>query len=112
MNTNEAVQSFSALAHESRLDLFRCLVKMGPEGSSVGQLAEATSMKFGTVSAQLTLLAQSGLVASKRQGRTIIYHVNFDAILSLAGFLMKDCCGGADQRVAACCEILDCDLNQ
>lgn len=107
MNANEAIQSFSALAHEGRLALFRHMVKAGTAGSSVGELADAASLKFGTVSAQLLVLAQSGLVTSRRDGRSIIYQVNFDAIASLAGFLMKDCCGGADERIAKCCEILD-----
>ena len=111
MNINDAIQSFSALAHEGRLDLFRYMVKAGAAGASVGELADATGLKFGTVSAQLSILAQGGLVNSKRAGRSIIYQVNVDVIISLAGFLMSDCCGGADERIVKCCEILGCGIK-
>ena len=57
-----------------------------------------------TLSAQLNILSQSGLVTGQRQGRSIIYSANFDAISGLIVFLMEDCCEG---RTDVCAPVLE-----
>lgn len=94
MKSANAVSCLSALAHEGRLTVFRELVQAAPEGLAVGELASCCQLNIGTVSAQLSVLSQSGLISGHRQGRSITYRVNFSAVDDLLGFLMKDCCGG------------------
>lgn len=95
----------SALAHEGRLDLFRRLVKAGPEGMAAGELANAAGANFTTVSAQLSVLANATLVSSRREGRSIRYAADYDAIRSVVAYLMEDCCQGRPEILAPLADI-------
>lgn len=91
---DDAIKRLSALAQDSRLAVFRLLVKAGPEGKAAGDIARALEIPANTLSAQLLLLANAGLVRARRDGRSIIYTVNFDAMRDLLVYLTEDCCGG------------------
>jgi DNA-binding transcriptional ArsR family regulator len=112
MESSEAANVLSALAHPGRLDVFRLLVKAGPQGLSAGDVARATGSLPNTLSANLALLASAGLVASRREGRSIIYAAGYERMGELLAFLMEDCCGGRPEiceplaalaQKAACC---------
>ncbi|MEO1408210.1 MAG: metalloregulator ArsR/SmtB family transcription factor [Pseudomonadota bacterium] len=94
MEIKSALAGLSALAHEGRLSLFRQLVRAGPSGVAAGDLAHAVGANFTTVSAQLAVLANAGLVTNRREGRSIRYIADYDAIRSVMAFLMEDCCQG------------------
>lgn len=94
METAIAVGRLSALAHHTRLDIFRLLVKAGPQGMAAGELASHTDSLANTLSNNLTILSTAGLIASRREGRSIIYAARYDAMSELLNFLMEDCCGG------------------
>ncbi|MGB5324157.1 MAG: hypothetical protein WBN40_01865, partial [Pseudomonadales bacterium] len=40
----------------------------------------------------LSHLAHAGTISSRKEGRSVIYSANFDAIQNLIGFMVKDCC--------------------
>ena len=101
MKTKIALSQLSALAQENRLAVFRLLVKAGHDGLPAGDIATALNVPPNTLSAQLNILSQAGLVTGQRQGRSIIYSANFDAISGLIVFLMEDCCEGRTD-VCAC----------
>ena len=94
METSSAVTALSALAHPGRLEVFRLLVRTGPEGMAAGDIARATGSLANTLSANLNLLAAAGLVSSRRDGRSIIYSAGYDRMRDLLAFLMEDCCSG------------------
>jgi len=94
MEMNEAVEALAALAHDTRLSVFRLLVKAGPEGLSAGEIAERLDARQNTMSSHLHKLARAGIVSSERHGRHIIYRADFDAVGDLLLYLMEDCCGG------------------
>lgn len=94
METTEAVKRLSALAQDARLEVFRLLVKAGPEGLAAGEIARASGTAANTTSAQLLLLSNAGLIRARRDGRSIIYSVDFAAMSDLLVFLTEDCCGG------------------
>jgi ArsR family transcriptional regulator, arsenate/arsenite/antimonite-responsive transcriptional repressor len=94
MEIGTAVQGLSALAHEGRLAVFRLLVKAGPDGMAAGDIARWTKTAANTMSAQLLVLANAGLVRARRDGRSIIYAADFDRMGALLLFLTEDCCGG------------------
>ncbi|THD62970.1 metalloregulator ArsR/SmtB family transcription factor [Phenylobacterium sp.] len=94
MESPAAVTSLSALAHPGRLEVFRLLVRAGPEGLAAGEIARATDSLPNTLSANLNILAAAGLVDSRRDGRSIIYTAGYDRMRELLAFLMEDCCGG------------------
>jgi ArsR family transcriptional regulator, arsenate/arsenite/antimonite-responsive transcriptional repressor len=112
MESPSAVAALSALAHPGRLEVFRLLVRAGPEGMAAGEIARATGSLANTLSANLGLLAGAGLVGSRRDGRSIIYTAGYDRMRELLAFLMEDCCGGKPEicaplaaiaERAACC---------
>ena len=94
MDNTDVLAAFSALCQQTRLDVFRLLVKAGSEGILSGEIGERLSVRQNTMSANLTVLLNAGLVVKKRQGRTIRYFANFEAVRGLLAFLMEDCCGG------------------
>jgi ArsR family transcriptional regulator len=100
METEKAVQKLSALAQEGRLGVFRLLVKAGPDGVAAGDIARKLKTQLNTMSAQLLLLSNAGLIRARRDGRSIIYSVDFDAMSSLLVFLTEDCCGGRPEICA------------
>ena len=100
MESYKAVQKLSALAQAGRLAVFRLLVKAGPDGMAAGDIARQLMTQPNTMSAQLLLLSNAGLIHARRDGRSIIYAVNFDAMSSLLVFLTEDCCGGRPEICA------------
>ena len=112
MEIQSAVVNLSALAHEGRLSIFRLLVSAGPQGVAAGDIARHVSSPPSTTTANLHILSQAGLVASRRDGRSIIYTANYPAMSALLAFLMQDCCAGRTEicaplnalaSAAACC---------
>lgn len=94
METKTAVQSLSALAHETRLEIFRGLVQVGPSGIAAGAIAEGMGIAPATLSFHLNALSQAGLVRSRQEGRFVYYSADFAAMNGLLGFLTENCCGG------------------
>ncbi|MCY0094475.1 ArsR/SmtB family transcription factor [Hoeflea ulvae] len=108
MEMNAAIKVFSVLAHEGRVLLLQSLVRAGQQGASVGALAASVDQNLKTVSAQLQLMADAGLVSVRREGKQMIYSAHYDTLGSLFAFIMHDCCGGHQdlrrrvQRACAC----------
>ncbi|HUO02226.1 MAG TPA: metalloregulator ArsR/SmtB family transcription factor [Rhizomicrobium sp.] len=90
----QAVEALSALAHESRLSIFRLLVRAGHDGVAAGEIARKLDILPNTLSANLTVLANAGLIESRRDGRSVIYSADYERMTGLLGFLMEDCCNG------------------
>jgi DNA-binding transcriptional ArsR family regulator len=94
---NQALLAFAALAHESRLDIFRRLVAAGPSGVRAGQLSEELDLPCPTLSFHLNELRKAGIVSSKKSGRQVIYTADVRAVESLGRFLTAACCGPGAQ---------------
>jgi DNA-binding transcriptional ArsR family regulator len=106
-----ATSMLGALAQETRLEVFRLLVRQGPDGAPAGEIARTLGVPHNTMSSHLSILAHAGLVASRREGRSIIYRVDFEGTRALLAFLLEDCCQGrkdvcrpaVDAALAGCC---------
>ena len=94
MKNKEAVRLLAALAQESRLAIFRLLVKQGPEGLPAGEIGEKLDIAPATLSFHLKGLSHAGLVKSRQEGRFIFYSADYDAMNALIAFLTDNCCGG------------------
>lgn len=90
-----AVEVFEALSNETRLEVFRLLVRAGPEGLAAGEIAEELGVVQNTMSTHLHKLARAGILQSERQSRHIIYSVDFESVRELVLFLLEDCCGSS-----------------
>lgn len=106
METSSAIDALGALAHEGRLNIFRTLVKTGPEGMPAGKLGEAVGMVASTLSNNLAILTRSGLTTSARDGRSIIYAADYAHMTALLAFLMEDCCQGSPDVCAPLGEVI------
>jgi ArsR family transcriptional regulator len=91
---DQAVTALSALGHETRLAVFRLLVKAGPDGLPAGRIAEELAVAPSTLSGHLAQLERAGLLRSARADRRILYAVDFIGTRRLLGFLVDDCCDG------------------
>ena len=106
MDSNLVVRALSALAHESRLAIFRLLVVAGPDGMAAGDIAQKLDVSPSSLSFHLKDLSHADLVTPRQDGRFIIYTANFDAMTDLIGFLTENCCAGATcaaSELPTCC---------
>ena len=94
MDERQALSAFGALSQETRLRLLRLLVIAGPDGIAAGALAERVEVSASNVSFHLKELERAGLVAQRRDSRSIVYSAEYDALTGLIRFLMEDCCSG------------------
>jgi DNA-binding transcriptional ArsR family regulator len=104
MKSPEAISALSALASGARLNVFRLLVKRGPEGYTPSDLGERLDIPAPTLSFHLKSLAQAGLVVSRREARNLFYSPNFERMNALVGFLTENCCSLADKACGTSCE--------
>jgi DNA-binding transcriptional ArsR family regulator len=82
------------LAQETRLSIFRRLVRAGPVGENAGSIADALRIPAPTLSFHLKELEQAGLIAQRRESRSLFYSARFDGMRALLVYLMEDCCAG------------------
>ena len=95
-----AIQALSALAQETRLDIYRLLVQRGPTGLAAGEIAERLDLPSPTLSFHLNQLRFAGLVTSRRESRSIIYSANYETMGDLLTYLTQNCCEGRPELCA------------
>lgn len=100
MDNRQTVQAFAALAHDTRLALFRLLVEHGPDGLPAGVIAERLGIPPSSLTFHVQHLHRAGLLTQQRVGRQLIYAADFPAMNGLVAYLTENCCNRAD---AACC---------
>jgi ArsR family transcriptional regulator, arsenate/arsenite/antimonite-responsive transcriptional repressor len=100
MDERQALAGFAALSQETRLGVVRLLVRAGPDGMAAGAVAEAAGVSPSNVSFHLKELEHAGLIASRREARSIIYAADYEGLRGLIGFLMRDCCSGRPEICA------------
>lgn len=108
MDKTDALDAFAALGQPTRLDAFRLLVRAGNGGMLAGQVSEALKVRQNTMSANLSILTQSGLIRNQREGRSIRYFADMDGMRGLLAFLMEDCCGGRPELCQAVIDEIAC----
>jgi len=104
MDSNHALDAFSALSQSTRLDVVRLLIKAGDAGMSAGDISGTLDVRQNTMSSNLSILVRSGLIRNERDGRSIRYFADMEGMRGLLAFLMEDCCGG---RPALCQPVIN-----
>src|SRR6185437_16218016 len=104
METTDAVTALAALAQDSRLEIFRLLVKAGPDGMAAGHVAENLGLAPNTLTFHFDRLRSAGLVTVRRDGRSMIYAARFETMNSLLCYLSENCCAGAPCAPAVVCK--------
>lgn len=93
MDSVDAVHALAALAHETRLAIFRMLVERGPEGLAAGVIAERLSIPPSSLTFHVQHLHRAGLISQRRASRQLIYAASYDAMNGLVAYLTENCCG-------------------
>jgi len=108
MKSSSAVNSLSALAQETRLNIFRLLVRHAPDGLPAGTIARRLRLPGPTLSFHLNVLAAAELVQPHKNGRSIAYSANLENVNRLTSFLMQNCCGGK----GGCAPLMPIELDR
>ena len=98
MDKPSALAAFQALSQDTRLDVFRLLMRAGPEGMAAGEIAQRCEVRQNTMSAHLSILSQAGLIWAARDGRSVRYRAEIEGVRGLLASLMEDCCGGNPEQ--------------
>lgn len=109
MENKETVSVLAALAQETRLDIFRLLVRAGQKGMAAGAIGDVLGIPAATLSFHLKELKNAGIVRCQREGRSLIYSADFEAMTAFLSFLTENCCQGVNgdssrtKKRGACC---------
>lgn len=102
------MEALQALAHGTRLSVFRLLVQAGGAGLMAGEIAQRLGVPPSTMSHHLGLLERARLTTSERESRVIRYRADYDGMRRMLGFLMEDCCQGDPLLCADLADITAC----
>jgi ArsR family transcriptional regulator len=102
METKPVLTALAALAHETRLAIFRLLVETGPDGLPVGKIGKRLGTAPATLSFHLKELANADLVMMQHEGRFIYCSANFATMNGLVAYLTENCCGTGTACVPVC----------
>jgi ArsR family transcriptional regulator, arsenate/arsenite/antimonite-responsive transcriptional repressor len=94
MKDYDAIEALSALAHPTRLRVFKLLVQAGAQGVPAGDIARQIGVPVTTMSTHLGILSRAGVAAPRRQSRTVYYALDVNGTRDLFAYLLADCCGG------------------
>jgi len=94
MNQNDAAHGLKALGNETRLSVFRLLVRAGENGLPIGRIAQDMNVPLSTLAHHLDLLVRASLIVQKREGREVYCKANYATLNALTAFLTEKCCEG------------------
>ena len=96
MNLNQAARCLEKLGNPTRLEIYRLLVRAGPEGLAVGALQKHLEVPASTLSHHLSHLVQVDLLRQEREGRVLRCTANYGLMEQVVGFLNEECCRGVE----------------
>lgn len=94
MQTKNAIAALAALAQDTRLCIFRLLIRVGPLGLAASKIGEELGIAPSSLSFHLKELSRAELISPRPEGRFVIYSANFNTMNDLMAFLSDSCCGG------------------
>jgi ArsR family transcriptional regulator len=111
MDRKSALAALAALGQDTRLDVFRLLVKAGGQGVPAGEIATRLGAVQNTMSAHLKVLDRAGLVRAERDGRIVRYVADMTGFRDLLAYLMEDCCNGSPELCRPVLDAVTCDCR-
>lgn len=101
MNRKLAAQCISELGNLTRLDIYRLLVRAGPDGMNIGDIQTRLGVPASTLAFHLAGLVKVDLVSQEKIGRTVICHANHQQLTAVLEFVREECCKGFDEELPA-----------
>jgi DNA-binding transcriptional ArsR family regulator len=105
-----ALSIFESLSSGVRLDVYKLLVKAGPEGMVAGEIGSTLDVPPTNLSFHLKALAHTRLVTVEQEGRFQRYRANISLMLEMIAYLTEECCAGHPEKcgelraASNCCE--------
>jgi ArsR family transcriptional regulator, arsenate/arsenite/antimonite-responsive transcriptional repressor len=87
-------QQLAALGSPVRLSILRRVVQSGPGGMAVGELQSKLGIPWSTLSHHIERISSAGLLASRPEGKFVLYSADYAALRALSDYLWQDCCKG------------------
>ena len=112
MNKSSAITVFESLSSSVRLDIYRLLVKNGPQGMVAGEIATTLSIPPTNLSFHLKALTQARLLSVTQEGRFQRYRANLALMQDLIAYLTEECCSGHPEQCAEICQPIACPERQ
>lgn len=100
MDKQLATSVFESLASGVRLDIYRLLVKTGPQGLVAGEIGSALDVPPTNLSFHLKALTAAQLVSVVQEGRYQRYRANLALMQELIAYLTAECCAGHPEQCA------------
>ena len=98
-----AITIFESLASGVRLDIYRLLVKTGPQGLVAGEIGSTLEVPPTNLSFHLKALTHAQLVSVVQEGRFQRYRANLALMQELIAYLTAECCAGHPEQCAELC---------
>ncbi|CAH0533344.1 hypothetical protein VST7929_01210 [Vibrio stylophorae] len=92
MELEFVTKALKELGHETRLRLYKCIVRAGHQGIAVGQLQESLAIPGSTLSHHIASLVAADLVHQRREGRTLYCVAQYDTLTGVIDYLQQECC--------------------
>jgi DNA-binding transcriptional ArsR family regulator len=108
MDKQLAIHMFESLASGVRLDIYRLLVKTGPQGLVAGEIANTLTLPATNLSFHLKALTHAKLLSVTQEGRYQRYRANLNLVQDLIRFLTAECCAGHPEQCGELCQPVDC----
>ena len=96
MKLKQTAQCLAELGNETRLKIFRYLVKAGHKGVPVGLIQAELSIPGSTLSHHISRLAKVGLIVQERNGRELLCQPQFSRLQAMIDYLVDECCQGEE----------------
>ena len=98
MNRGLAARCLAELGNPTRLDIYRVLVRAGPDGLNIGDIQTRLDVPASTLAFHLRGLTNVGLVSQEKVGREVICRVKHSQLTAVINFLLEECCKGFDEE--------------
>lgn len=98
MKPDYITQTLSELGNETRLAIFRMLIKSGNDGATIGEIGKRLKVPPSTLGFHLRGLVRVGLVSQTKVGRSIYCHAEVDVLRRVLRTLEAECCDDQEDQ--------------
>lgn len=95
MDLDRLAKCLEKLGNPRRLEIYRLLVRAGPDGLPVGRIQDHLGVPASTLSHHLFHLVSADLVRQDREGRVLRCRANYELMDQVVASLTAECCADA-----------------
>ncbi|HSP01755.1 MAG TPA: helix-turn-helix domain-containing protein [Thioalkalivibrio sp.] len=111
MDKTTAIEMFESLSSPVRLDVYRLLMRQGPQGMVAGEISATLDLPPTNLSFHLKTLTRAGLLSVTQEGRYQRYRANLGAMQALVAYLTEDCCAGQPEQCVDLPAVSGCSVH-